>query len=91
MLEDRKAIRQSSGIQKKSMPGYYQGRPEPGSRHVFAIPLPPVANFAQILDLQLRDGNVRIPQDDLNASLDLSFPDLPRVAAPTPSPPAAAN
>ena len=81
--EKRAVLFSRSRSFEKSMPDYYQGRPEPSSRHVIAIPLPPVANFAQILELHLYDGKTRIPQDDLKASLALSFPDLPRVASPS--------
>ena len=77
---------------EKSMPGYFQGRPDPGTRQVVAIPLPPAANFAQTLSVQLRDGKTGIFQDDLGkAILTLSWPSLPRVAPPPPPPPAGAD
>lgn len=76
---------------EKSMPGYYQGRPEPGTRHVFAIPLPLRASIANTLDLRLFYGKTRIGQDDLGKDLRLSYPALPRVPAPTADPPADAD
>lgn len=76
---------------EKTMPAYYQGRPEPGSRHVSAIPLPRVANLAQTLELQLRDGKTRIFQDDLKSVLVLPWSAIPRIPPPASAPPAATD
>lgn len=70
----------------KAIPDYYQGRPDPGSRHVIAIPLPlATADASNTLFLQLRDGKNRILQDDLRAPLVLPCSALPRVNPPEPA------
>ena len=73
---DRRIVYRKSRTFEKAFPDFYKGNPFPGARFTATIPLPRATVWTRTLEIRLYDGKTRIPQDDLQETLSLSYPAL---------------